>query len=112
MPAVTPSAAPGAPKTSGTPSSGDARGGDALPQAGERQVHMVFNQDSWVHIRDRYGKIVFSQLNRAGTEQRVSGRPPLSVIVGNSHGVRLTYDEHPVDLGRHTKIDVARLTLE
>jgi cytoskeleton protein RodZ len=79
---------------------------------GERQVKLVFDQESWVEIRDRREKVVFSQLNPAGTVQEVSGLPPLSVVVGNAHGVRMTYEDQPVDLARHTKIDVARLTLE
>jgi cytoskeleton protein RodZ len=73
---------------------------------------MVFDRKSWVEIRDRSGRPIFSQLNQAGTEQRVNGLPPLAVIVGNAHGVRLTYDERPVNLAPHTKVDVARLTLE
>ena len=56
--------------------------------------------------------MIFSQLNRRGTEERVTGTPPLSLVVGNAHGVRLTYDDQPVDLAPHTKVDVARLTLE
>jgi cytoskeleton protein RodZ len=78
----------------------------------QSEVRMVFEQESWVEIRDRSGKAIFSQLNRRGTEQRVNGRPPLSVIVGNAPGVRLTYDDKPVDLAPHTKIDVARFHLE
>jgi cytoskeleton protein RodZ len=85
---------------------------ESLPGRREREVRMVFDQESWVEIRDRSGKAIFSRLNRRGTEQRVNGQPPLAVVVGNSHGVRLTYDEQPVDLGRHTKIDVARFNLE
>jgi cytoskeleton protein RodZ len=85
---------------------------EALSQHGVREVRMVFDQESWVEIRDRNGKAIFSQLNHRGTEQRVNGRPPLSVIVGNARGVRLTYDDQPVDLARHTKIDVARFHLE
>jgi len=82
------------------------------PAPGERQVYMVFEKASWVEIRDRSGKAIFSQLNPPGTEQRVNGRPPLAVVVGNAHGVRLTYDERPVNLALHTKVDVARLTLQ
>jgi cytoskeleton protein RodZ len=51
-------------------------------------------------------------LNAPGTDQVVSGLPPLSLIVGNANGVQLTHNEQPVDLGRYTKVDVARLTLE
>ncbi|HKA41201.1 MAG TPA: RodZ domain-containing protein [Burkholderiales bacterium] len=82
------------------------------PKAGERQVHMIFDQESWVQIRDSSGKAVFSQLNRKGTEKRVNARPPLAVVVGNAHGVRFMYDDQPVDLARHTNVDVARFNLE
>jgi cytoskeleton protein RodZ len=91
---------------------GAAREQEAAPGPGERQVRMVFDQRSWVEIRDGSGRLIFSQLNDAGTEQRVYGRPPLSVVVGNARGVRLTYGERAVDLMPHTKVDVARLTLE
>jgi cytoskeleton protein RodZ len=85
---------------------------ETLSKPGMREVRMVFDQESWVEIRDRNGKAIFSQLNRRGTEQRVNGQPPLSVIVGNARGVRLTYDDQPVDLAHHTKSDVARFHLE
>jgi len=85
---------------------------ERLPRAGERTLQFVFSEDSWVEIRDGSGKIIFSQLNQSGSTRRVHGAPPLSVIIGNAHGVQLTYNGQPVDLGRHTKVDVARFTLE
>jgi len=85
---------------------------DRHPAPGERLVHLVFDEESWVEIRDGSGNVIFSQLNQAGSERRVYGKPPLSLIVGNAHSVRLTYNAKPVDLESHTKIDVARLTLE
>lgn len=87
-------------------------GPQSLPRRGEKRVRLDFTQESWVEIRDRNERIVFSQLNRPGTMQEVSGLPPLSVVVGNAHGVRMTYGDQAVDLARHTKIDVARLVLE
>jgi cytoskeleton protein RodZ len=36
----------------------------------------------------------------------------LSVVVGNTAGVQLTYNDRPVDLEPHTRAGVARLTLE
>lgn len=79
---------------------------------GEREVRLAFNQECWVEIRDRNERVIFSQLNRPGTQQSVSGLPPFSVVVGNAHGVELTYDDKPVDLAPHTKVDVARLILQ
>jgi len=79
---------------------------------GERRVKLAFEQESWVEIRDRNERIIFSQLNRPGTQQLVQGVPPFSVVVGNAQGVRMIYEDRQVDLAPHTKIDVARLILE
>jgi cytoskeleton protein RodZ len=78
----------------------------------EREVRFVFEEDSWVEVRDRNDTVIFYQLNASGTVRRVSGLPPLTIVVGNANGVKVTYAGKPVDLARHTKIDVARLTLE
>lgn len=94
------------------PLPGAAPHSDAQPQRGEGEVRLVFDANAWVQIRDRSGKAIFSRLNPGGTEQRVSGSPPFTVIVGNARGVRLTYNDRPVDLEPHIKVDVARFTLE
>lgn len=85
---------------------------ERAPKPGERLVKFDFDQESWVEIRDRNERILLSQLNRPGTTQQVSGLPPFSIVVGNAHGVRMTYGDKPVDLAIYTKIDVARLILE
>jgi cytoskeleton protein RodZ len=77
----------------------------------ERQLHMKFDQDSWVEIRDGNNKVIFSKLSRAGRQERVTGTPPFDVTVGNARGVRLKYEDKPVDLAPHTGVTVARLTL-
>lgn len=80
--------------------------------ADERVVRMVFSRESWVEIRDRQGRTIFSQLNPAGSAQSVSGQPPLRLVVGNATGVRLLYNDRSIDLAPYTQVDVARLTLE
>lgn len=75
-------------------------------------VRMVFEQESWVEIRDRSGNQIFGQLSPAGSRRRASGEPPLTVVIGNAAGVQLTYNDKPIDLAPHTRVDVARLTLE
>jgi cytoskeleton protein RodZ len=82
------------------------------PAEGERELHFRFDEDSWVEVRDRNDKVIFSKLNRAGAEERVSGTPPFKLIVGNARGVRLNYGEQAVDLAPHTRVAVARLTLQ
>lgn len=78
----------------------------------KRSIRMKFERDSWVEIKDRGGKTLISQLNPAGSEQAVEGRPPFEVIIGNAQHVRLSYDDRPIDLAPHVKVEVARFTLE
>ena len=85
---------------------------ESRPAQGERVLRLRFTRESWVEIRDRSGRKIFSQMNLPGTEQVVSGLPPLSLVVGNANGVQLIHNEQPVSLGPYIKIDVARLTLE
>lgn len=79
---------------------------------GEHLLKLTFDTQSWVEIHDRTGRRIFTKLNAAGTEQAVSGEPPLTLVVGNARGVRLTHNGQPVDLVPHTNVSVARLTLE
>ena len=71
-----------------------------------------FKGPSWVEIRDRKGKLLLSKLNPAGSEAAVSGEPPFNVIVGNAPEVQFYYNDHEFDLEPHTKVAVARFTVE
>ena len=82
------------------------------PQSGMAELHFVFETDSWVEVRDRNERILYSQLNPVGSEYRMQGRRPLSLVIGNARGVRLIYNGQPFDLAPHTRVDVARFTLE
>jgi len=85
----------------------------AASEAGDGELHFTFAKDSWVQVRERSGKTIFTRLNPAGSEQRVSGKPPLMLVIGNARGVRVTYNARPVDLGPYiVRDDVARFTLE
>jgi cytoskeleton protein RodZ len=77
-----------------------------------KRIELVFNDESWVEIRDAQGRVVFSQLNPPGTSRKVEGSAPFSVVIGNAAGVRLRYNDSDIDLAPHTRIDVARLTLK
>ncbi len=74
-------------------------------------VRMIFDEESWVEIKDGTGKSIFGQLNAAGSRRSVSGEPPLSIVVGHAAGVRMFRDDRALDLAPHTQVDVARLTL-
>lgn len=75
-------------------------------------IHLVFDDDSWVEVADKDGKNLLAQLNPRGTEQRVNGSPPFSLVIGNASGVRLYYQGKRIDLTPYNKAEVAHLTLE
>lgn len=80
--------------------------------SGTQQLVFSFDGSSWVEVKEAGGRIVFSQMNARGTTQVVEGRPPFQLVVGNASNVRLQYNDQPVDLRPHTRVEVARLTLE
>lgn len=82
------------------------------PKPGMQQLIFSFDGSSWVEVKDATGHTVFSQMNAKGTTQTVEGRPPFQLVVGNASRVRLQYNDQPVDLRPHTRVEVARLTLE
>lgn len=83
-----------------------------FPMAGgKRRIILSFDRASWVEIKAGNGETLLSQMNFAGTEKVVEGEPPFLVTIGNAPNVRVTYNELPVDLKPHFKVDVARLTL-
>jgi cytoskeleton protein RodZ len=80
--------------------------------ADRRRIALQFDGESWVEIRSGNGKLLVSQLHPRGTERVVTGVPPFTVVIGNAQHVRLSYNDKPVDLIPHVKVEVARLTLE
>jgi cytoskeleton protein RodZ len=81
-------------------------------EGGSAVLRLVFEEESWVEVRDADGNALFAQLNPSGTRRSVSGDPPLTLVIGNAAGVRLWYQEREVDLAPYTRVDVARMTLE
>ena len=96
-----------------------AQQGDSTPETerspaaqGKHRIALRFGRESWVEIRARDGRILFSQLNPAGSERVIEGEPPFHVVIGNAQHVRLRYDDLPIDLAPHVRVEVARFTLQ
>jgi len=84
----------------------------APPAAASEPLHLVFREQSWVEVTQADGRIVHSQINEAGTEQRIDGKVPLRLVIGNASAVSVEYKGAPVDLKPVTSVDnVARITL-
>jgi cytoskeleton protein RodZ len=76
-----------------------------------RRIELSFDRNSWVEVKDASGRILFSQLNLAGSQQTIEGRAPFDLVIGNAAYVQLRYRDAPVDLKPYTKAEVARLNL-
>jgi len=85
---------------------------DTLPKTSA--LHLVFNEDSWVEIKDAEGKILSSRINPHGSELRLDGQAPFSLVISHAASVRLYHRGKQVDLTPYTRVssEVARLTLE
>ena len=77
--------------------------------------HLYFKltADSWIKVVDGKGATVFEQLKKSGSEQIVTGKRPLSLVIGNASGVNLTYNDKEIDISSYKKQGgTARFTLE
>jgi cytoskeleton protein RodZ len=82
------------------------------PGAGEGLIRLAFRGPAWVEIVDAKGKVLVSRTHAGGSTTEVVGKPPFNVVIGNAVEVRLTYNGRVVDLEPHTRVAVARFTLQ
>ncbi len=84
------------------------------PADGPRRnaITLEFVQDSWFELRDRAGKILHMGTGTAKTTQQFQVDGPVNVVLGNAPGVRITYNDRPIDLSAYSSRNIARFTLE
>ena len=82
----------------------------ALPP-GVKRIVLKFERDSWVEVKGAGGRVLMNQVNPAGSEKTIEGNAPFNLVIGAAGGVRLSYNNEPVELAPHIRVDVARLTL-
>lgn len=69
--------------------------------------------DSWIKVVDGSGASLFEQLKKNGSEQTITGKRPLSIVIGNASAVNLTYNDKVIDIASYKRQDgTARFTLE
>jgi cytoskeleton protein RodZ len=84
-----------------------------VAKGGQRSLHFRFKGPSWVEVREsRSGRVVMQRLNEAGAEADVNARAPFSVVVGNAPEVEMQMDGQAFNLDPHTRVAVARFTVE
>jgi cytoskeleton protein RodZ len=82
------------------------------PASGVHRIVVSCEQECWIEVKDALERQLVSSLNPAGTERVVRGRAPFELVIGNAPHVRVTYDGRPIDLQPHTRVEVARFTLQ
>ncbi|MFP6559492.1 helix-turn-helix domain-containing protein [Paraburkholderia sp. B3] len=89
-------------------SSTDATGADTSTFA------IRVTQDTWVNVRQKDGKEVFSGLIHGSDAREITGIEPLKITVGNKAGIEsMTLDGQPVDASKYASArgNVARFVL-
>lgn len=65
----------------------------SAPEAPSANVLVLeFSEPSWVEVRDRSGRLLYTGEQSAASRQDVTGEAPFSVALGNVAGVRVTLD--------------------
>lgn len=75
-------------------------------------IEMRFSDTSWVSVIDGNNQEILNKTKPAGSSEVVQGKPPFKVVIGNASGSEVSYNGKAVDLGPHTRLNVARITLE
>jgi len=82
-----------------------------LTETGDQRLRMDFSADSWVEIRNSGGRVLYSNLNKAGTVLELVGEGPFRILLGYAPGVTLAFEGEQVALAPHTRNNVATLVL-
>lgn len=87
---------------------------EAVTTSSDTALRLVFDDESWTEIKDKSGKTLSSQVNTRGSELRLDGRAPFSLVIGHAEKVRVYYRGKQVDLADYinSSSEVARLTVE
>lgn len=84
------------------------------PLAADAPLHnlsITTSADTWVEIADASGNQLELDLIRAGSSREYSGQAPFDIMIGRASAVVLNMDGTAIDLGPHTRGNVARITL-
>lgn len=110
--AKVPASAAPAPAAEAKPSAESAVSAPKPAAGGSHRLVLRFEEEAWVEVIDAQGRHLISSLNAAGTERSVRARPPLTLVIGNAQHVRVTYNDREIDLKPHTRVEVARFTIQ
>ncbi len=88
------------------------KGAPLAKSMGGNRIVLLCEQEAWIEVKDAEDRLLVSSLHPAGSERVVQGKGPFTLVIGNAQHVRVRYNERPVDLAPHTKVEVARFVLK
>lgn len=79
---------------------------------GAALLALSFNGSSWLEVTDASGKVLVSQVARAGDVFQPIGTPPLSVVIGDASRATVTVRGEAMNLEPATRANIARFTVK
>jgi cytoskeleton protein RodZ len=71
--------------------------------AGEDLLILTASDQSWTEVQDADGNRLFFELMESGDEQRIKGRAPFRVFLGNAPAINIKMNEQPVDIRSYVR---------
>ncbi|MFX1762316.1 DUF4115 domain-containing protein [Paraburkholderia sp. A1RI-2L] len=111
---ATPAATPAPASAAAVAAAAPEQAASAPAAPGTSTFAIRVTQDSWVSVRQKDGKELFSGLIHGNDGREISGVEPLRITVGNKAGIEsMTIDGQPVDASKYASArgNVARFVL-
>lgn len=84
----------------------------ATAAAAKNPLVISASEDSWLEIKQADDTVIVSRILQAGSSEVVDINKPVSIVIGNAAGVKVTFRGKPVDVTSGNSSNVARLNLK
>jgi cytoskeleton protein RodZ len=80
-------------------------------KAGTEVLSVRTQRSAWLEVRDATGQVLLRNTVAPGEEIKLTGTPPLKVVIGNALATQLQFRGQPVDVVGRSQGNVARFDL-
>lgn len=80
-------------------------------ETAESNLVLQMNEDSWVEVKRAGGGVILGRIVKAGETETVAVKEPVTLTIGNVHGVQASFRGAPLEL-KAGKANTARLQLK
>lgn len=85
---------------------------EAMSSSSTQGLYIRFSDDCWVQVRDASDSLIYSGVAQGGTDLRLEGDEPLSLVIGRRDAVEeLFFNGELISLSSFTSGNVARFSL-